>query len=413
MDLCLEVERSGVDTSVDTVDASVDTSVETLADPSPADTADPTDAAQTRTFSYYFTQQEVVIGRSEAADVRLPDEAVSLVHARLVREEQGTWAVVDCGSANSTLLDGRQLKAGQLTPLTIGARLRVASFVLRVVPPVATGQAITPRRTAELARAMVQEAFSALDAGLPELELLSGPLRGDRLRLEGEESSLGRGEECTFCLPDGDASRRHALLRRDDAGVIAIDLGSKNGLFVQGQRISSELRLRHGDELRLGRTRLRYHDPAEALLLSLGCEQEPPGASAAADEPSVSEPSVSEPSVSESSESSVSESSVSESSVSESSVSEPSVSEPSVSEPSVSEPSVSESSVSEPSVSEPSVSEPSLSVSASLAAASAQSCPAEPASSAGGATRRELWIVLVLGGVLVAGAVGLVLYLLG
>lgn len=223
-------------------------------------------------FRYRFERGELLFGRSEAVDVRLPDRAVSLVHARLLEQDDGQLVLSDLGSTNGTLLDGRRLAAGEAAVVGPGACFRVGPFLLELLAPLSVGEQdapITPQRTADLARQLLAEAFSATSEATPELEVLGGPSRGDRLTLALGASSLGRGVECTFRLPDGDCSRKHAELRRGDAGVEVVDLGSKNGVEVNGERIVERHLLRHRDELLLGRTRLRYHDPAEELLAQL------------------------------------------------------------------------------------------------------------------------------------------------
>ena len=57
---------------------------------------------------------------------------------------------------------------------------------------------------------------------------------------------------------DPTLSRLHAVLERYEAGWCVRDLDSRNGTFVNGQRIWSERPLRPGDELRVGATRLVY-----------------------------------------------------------------------------------------------------------------------------------------------------------
>lgn len=223
-------------------------------------------------FRYRFERGELLFGRSEAVDVRLPDRAVSLVHARLLEQDDGQLVLSDLGSTNGTLLDGRRLAAGEAVLVGPGTRFRVGPFLLELLAPLPAGDEdapITPQRTADLARQLLAEAFNATHDATPELEVLGGPSRGDRLVLALGTSSLGRGVECTFRLPDGDCSRKHAELRRGDVGVDLIDLGSKNGVEVNGERIVERHLLKHGDELLLGRTRLRYHDPAEELLAQL------------------------------------------------------------------------------------------------------------------------------------------------
>lgn len=69
---------------------------------------------------------------------------------------------------------------------------------------------------------------------------------------------LGRGGENAVRL-DGDefVSTRHALLEPRPDGLWVEDLGSTNGTFVNGARVTSARLLRTGDVLRIGQTDLR------------------------------------------------------------------------------------------------------------------------------------------------------------
>jgi hypothetical protein len=73
-----------------------------------------------------------------------------------------------------------------------------------------------------------------------------------------EPTVAGRGPESTLQL-DGDdfASARHALIEPRSDGVWIEDLGSTNGTFVNGARVTTERLLQTGDVLRLGQTELR------------------------------------------------------------------------------------------------------------------------------------------------------------
>ena len=62
---------------------------------------------------------------------------------------------------------------------------------------------------------------------------------------------IGRGEENDLVLPDSRISRAHGLLTARQGGLVYTDLGSTNGSFVNGARVS-EVALGPGDVLRLG-----------------------------------------------------------------------------------------------------------------------------------------------------------------
>jgi len=100
--------------------------------------------------------------------------------------------------------------------------------------------------------------------------VLDGTRAGRRFELaEGARLVAGRGERCEIQLTDGEASREHAVFRRDRAGVHVADAGAKNGVRVDGERVDGERRLRDGEVVTLGATRLAFEDPAAAYLRRL------------------------------------------------------------------------------------------------------------------------------------------------
>ncbi len=63
---------------------------------------------------------------------------------------------------------------------------------------------------------------------------------------------IGRSEGCQLCLSDPMASRNHAALFVENGKVRLEDLESRNGVFVNRERVSSTLVLAHGDKIRIG-----------------------------------------------------------------------------------------------------------------------------------------------------------------
>jgi pSer/pThr/pTyr-binding forkhead associated (FHA) protein len=82
--------------------------------------------------------------------------------------------------------------------------------------------------------------------------------------LDGPRLTVGRsGDNDVALASDNEVSRFHALLERVGSGWFVRDLGSKNGTFVNGERLAGERPLRTGDEVRIGRTRLVFRgEPA-------------------------------------------------------------------------------------------------------------------------------------------------------
>jgi hypothetical protein len=74
---------------------------------------------------------------------------------------------------------------------------------------------------------------------------------GRRNVLSGDRVVIGRSRECDVVLSDPNVSRRHAELRRDENGWHAVDLGSTNGVKVNGRRVDQVV-LRDGDRITVG-----------------------------------------------------------------------------------------------------------------------------------------------------------------
>lgn len=89
------------------------------------------------------------------------------------------------------------------------------------------------------------------------LMVLQGPDKGRTLKTADNVVLIGRGSE-QIPLTDQTVSRKHAELLRAEGGWTIHDLGSANGTFVNGGRISRVLRLKHGDQIKVGSTLMVY-----------------------------------------------------------------------------------------------------------------------------------------------------------
>ncbi|MFE4106413.1 FHA domain-containing protein [Almyronema epifaneia] len=75
--------------------------------------------------------------------------------------------------------------------------------------------------------------------------------------------TIGRSDDNNFVLPDRWISRNHAMLQCMETGEFyLIDLGSRNGSFVNGRRVSVPVTLHNGDALTFGQTELKFYCPA-------------------------------------------------------------------------------------------------------------------------------------------------------
>lgn len=80
---------------------------------------------------------------------------------------------------------------------------------------------------------------------------------GEKWLLTEPVTVIGRGSEADITVPDSGVSRRHLELRVTPTGVIATDLGSTNGTFVEGHRIDAAT-LVDGNQIVIGRTRILF-----------------------------------------------------------------------------------------------------------------------------------------------------------
>ena len=83
---------------------------------------------------------------------------------------------------------------------------------------------------------------------------------GDRVEfpLDADTLAVGRDEDVAIRVDEPLVSRRHASIERRGDGWVVVDLGSTNFTRVNGDRVRRERELAHGDELRFGRTALRF-----------------------------------------------------------------------------------------------------------------------------------------------------------
>lgn len=83
-------------------------------------------------------------------------------------------------------------------------------------------------------------------------------LDGQRYSLNAGSIILGRSSEADILVDDTGVSRKHLEIRTQGGGTRAVDLGSTNGSFVNGQRVQGEADLSDGSIITMGRTRMTF-----------------------------------------------------------------------------------------------------------------------------------------------------------
>lgn len=98
---------------------------------------------------------------------------------------------------------------------------------------------------------------------MPTLLVIQGPDKGLRYVVPaGQAAPLGRASP-EMPLTDYTVSRRHAELRPAGRGWMVEDLKSANGTYLNGKRLERPIRLKHGDQIRLGATLLIFDSSDE------------------------------------------------------------------------------------------------------------------------------------------------------
>jgi pSer/pThr/pTyr-binding forkhead associated (FHA) protein/S1-C subfamily serine protease len=182
------------------------------------------------------------LGRGSHTDIPLDDSTASREHAAIEVTADGV-VLSDLGSSNGTFVNEVKLTGPRL--LQDGDSIRIGHSTLTFHRP-QTIQAAT----AELPLPVAEGATLMWETQEP-LCLV----RADGQRFAVTHSlRLGRDPGCDLVLDDRSASHQHARIDLVAGQASVIDLGSSNGTWVNGQRISAPHPLKHGDHLQVGDT---------------------------------------------------------------------------------------------------------------------------------------------------------------
>jgi pSer/pThr/pTyr-binding forkhead associated (FHA) protein len=83
-------------------------------------------------------------------------------------------------------------------------------------------------------------------------------VEGQRYSVNADSIVLGRSSEADIVVDDTGVSRRHLEIRRSQGRVYAVDLGSTNGSYVNGERVNGSAELLDGSTITMGRTRIVF-----------------------------------------------------------------------------------------------------------------------------------------------------------
>ncbi len=205
---------------------------------------------------FVLSKSDVSIGRAPASDIVLNDNRVSRTHVRL-RCGAGGCLIEDQASANGVLLNGRRVKQAALAPgdqivlgdTTLEFQRRAdeddGEFeVLNTEEAVATAlhRATVMARVTETRRTTL---------------VITTPGKTWEVPLDSGDVSIGRLPENDIVIDSPLASRRHARIERVNSGYVLRDLGTANGTWVRGARVSYH-HLQDMDAIRIGEAHLLF-----------------------------------------------------------------------------------------------------------------------------------------------------------
>ncbi|HSW30639.1 MAG TPA: FHA domain-containing protein [Longimicrobiales bacterium] len=88
---------------------------------------------------------------------------------------------------------------------------------------------------------------------MPKLTLLIGRKAMQVYDLDKETILIGREDDVDIVIDNPSVSRKHAQIRKEGAGWVVEDLGSSNGTFLHGEKISAAQPVKEGDEIGFGK----------------------------------------------------------------------------------------------------------------------------------------------------------------
>lgn len=96
-----------------------------------------------------------------------------------------------------------------------------------------------------------------------KLVVLAGAKKDAVVPLKKERFVIGRAKECSLRAGSDAISRRHCEILRGAEETTVRDLGSRNGTYVNDQKIEGEVPLHHGDRLRVGPLEFRFESEGQ------------------------------------------------------------------------------------------------------------------------------------------------------
>ena len=182
----------------------------------------------------------VVIGRHADATIRVKNVTVSRRHCKVSWADK-SLAIADMGSSAGTFINGKRIKEGKASG---GDMIVCGKLEVRVVPILEEAAPTSGRWTICYQDVEGHTFRHPVGAGHPPV-------------------TLGRSQAADLRLRDGTVGRKHCRIAWVDGQLVVTDIGSRNGTFINGERVSKGV-LKPGDELRCGNYPVRIEGPGSS-----------------------------------------------------------------------------------------------------------------------------------------------------
>jgi FOG: FHA domain len=224
---------------------------------------------------YSLPKDTIVFGRTNTCDIELPSKSVSRRHAEITREAED-YFLTDLKSGNGTFLNNKKVRPLEKNLLRSGDLLRIEDYEIRFL--LADDNMDHPLEedtdTDIIEIKLIKKMLNALDSDEnPSLEVLTGVATAKKLNITDRKELLiiGRDKDADLSIDENVLSRHHAKLERKWGGIVITDLDSKNGTFINNERIKEKL-LRDGDKVMLGTVKLLYRNPQDVNIEKISQE---------------------------------------------------------------------------------------------------------------------------------------------
>ena len=134
--------------------------------------------------------------------------------------------------------------------LLLGILYIFIARAVRVINQELKGEDARPRQTRAAAPAPAKRTKKKVPT---KATIVQGDRKGATIDLD-EELVIGRGEKCGLVLDDTYVSTVHARIYSKGDTYMLEDLGSTNGTYLNRQRVTSQVELHRGDQVKIGKT---------------------------------------------------------------------------------------------------------------------------------------------------------------